>query len=1289
MKSDLIPSYSLIKTIGRYQSLIGIIFILLTANFAALSQSETLRINEFMALNSITLADEDGDYSDWIEIYNPTPNAIDLLNWSLTDDKTNPQKWKFPQVIINTNCYIVLFASGKNRTIAGQELHTNFKLAGSGEYFDLFDPAGNVVTEFDPSYPEQQSDISFGYFENDYVASTIPTPGEENQFADHQLLPPPVFSYKRGFYEAPFEVEIISNLSNAQVYYTTDGSEPKEGNWTQYSAPVQINRTTVLRAITVKSGYLTSKITTHTYLFLADVLRQTNNPAGYPAEWGSYTAISGTAIADYEMDQEIVRDPQYGPLLKNALLSIPTLSIVTDKENLFSKSTDPETGGIYIYTGQPEGGDVPGLGDGWERPTSVEFFTSEGAEEFQVDCGIRLQGGHSRRPEKSPKHSFRLVFKSKYGPPKLNYPLFGDDAVTSFNTITLRAGFGNSFIHWSHGERRRAQYVRDIWAKDTQLAMGHLSGHGRYVHLYMNGIYWGIYNPTERIDREFATSYLGGDDVDFDVIKDYTRVVDGNLSAWNKMMSLANSGLANVENYQRIQGKNPDGIVNPEYEAYVDVVNLIDFMILNFYSGNSDWDHHNWVAVRNRLQPGKGFIFFSWDAEHILEELSHNMLDENNANRPSRLFQRLRENAEFRRLFVDRVQLHCFNGGVLTPEAAKQRWMKRANEIELAVIAESARWGDYRRDVHPYRVAPYDLYTKEYWLAEQAFLLNQYFPNRTNEFISQLKQANLFPAINAPKFLINGQQIVKNTINIGDTLTMTTSAGTIYYTIDGTDPFLPDTSQQVEQIELFAENVDKRVVVPKRDIGNSWKSAIHFDDSDWQLCSGAPGGIGYEKGSGYENVITLDVGNDMHNNGTNPNNSCYVRIKFNLETAVLQNIKRLMLYIRYDDGFVAYLNNTKVAEANVPATPLWNSAATSTHEAAALQSFNISQYINNLVEGENLLAIQAMNRKTSSTDFIINGKLLASDQNLSEGNVSPNAIQYSEPIELIQSTHVKARTFDGNQWSALNDMIFVLPADLYNLKITEIHYHPLAQDSIDDRCFEFIELKNIGVSPLDLSGVRFCNGITYSFPVRTILKANEIIVLASDRVHFADRYDFAPYGEYEGFLDNAGERIVLINVSGDTVISIRYNDKDPWPVTADGEGYSLVPKDPNPRTNQNDPANWQVSHNIHGSPGKDDEAITIVESKLDRMPNRFQLDQNYPNPFNPTTKISYLIPKSDFVTLKIYDILGREIQTLVNEYQKANRYSVDFNANGLASGVYFYRIKAGGFSEVKKLIIIK
>ncbi|MDZ7261251.1 MAG: chitobiase/beta-hexosaminidase C-terminal domain-containing protein [candidate division KSB1 bacterium] len=929
----------------------------------------------------------------------------------------------------------------------------------------------------------------------------IPTTKAGNQLAGQPLLPPPKFSHQHGFYETPFDLEITTTLPKAQIFYTTDGSEPGENNGTLYTSPVSITTTTVLRAI-VKADSLTSKIATATYLFLEDVINQPNNPPGYPSEWGPYTAIPGTAIADYEMDPEITQDPRYAGLMKEALLSIPTMSIVTDRNNLFSKSTNPDSGGIYIYTGPPGDNEVPQLGDGWERPASVEFFNRDGSEEFQIDCGIQIQGGHSRRPEKSPKHSFRLVFKSKYGPTKLNYPLFGDQAVSSFNTITLRAGFGNTWHHWSASERKYAQYIRDVWAKDTQLAMGHPAGHGRYVHLYLNGIYWGVYNPTERIDKEFAADYLGGNADDYDVIKDYSEVVDGNKIAWNKMMSLANKGLADNISYQRIQGKNPDGTLNPNYEAYVDVVNLIDYMILNFYGGNWDWDHHNWVAVRNRVQPGKGFKFFSWDAEHILEEIYANVLNENNNNCPSQLFQRLRENADFRRLFADRVQLHCFNGGVLTPESAKARWMARAEQIDLAIIAESARWGDYRRDVHRYISAgPFDLYDKQYWLAQQSFLINQYFPQRTAEFIAQLKQANLFPKVDAPQFLINGQPTLQPTINSGDTLSMTVSTGTIYYTMDGTDP-------------------------------------------------------------------------------------------------------------------------------------------------------------------------------------------------LRDGQVSLQAVVYSKPIKLIQSTYVKARTLFKGEWSALNEKIFVLPTDIYNLKVTEIHYHPLAQDSIDDRYFEFIELKNTGPSPLDLSGVQFCKGISYSFPIRTILQPNEFIVLASNQFYFTSRYRFAPFGEYDGFLDNAGERIVMINSSGDTIVSIRYNDKAPWPEAADGDGYSLVLKDPNANGDPNNPDSWRASYKIHGSPGTDDMAANINRDE-NKLPFDFQLGQNYPNPFNAATVISYQVAVTSHVTLKVYDILGREAATLVNEVKQPGIYRVSFSITEdrrearFSSGVYIYRIQAGDFSQSKKMILIK
>jgi hypothetical protein len=1084
----------------RFFTILKLFFLSFLININIFSQS--VFINEFMASNSSVLADKDGEYSDWIEIYNSTSDDVNLSGWALTDDKNDSLKWVFPDAIVNANSYLIVFASGKNIVDQQVELHTNFKLAAKGEYLALFDPDGSSVTEFDP-YPEQYADISYGYFDDYYLSMSAPTPGEENQFDGEIVLPAPEFSSKRGFYETPFNLEINVDFSNlpagqgdAQIFYTIDGTEPNDNNGTEYTSPLLINKTTVLRAVTIK-GNLSSDITTSSFLFLNDIINQPNNPAGYPSEWGEYIESQGTAIADYEMDPEVTEDPQYSGLIKNALLSIPTISIVTDKNNLFSHSNDPDSGGLYIYTGAPANSGGYAIGKGWERPASIEYFNSDSSNEFQIDCGIRIHGGHSRRPEKTPKHSFRIVFRSEYGKSKLDYPFFGSENPSSFNSIVLRATYGNTWLHRNASERNHAQLIHDLWAKDTQLDMGHPSGHGFFAHLYINGIYWGIYNPTERIDNDFGETYIGGNEEDYDVIKDYAEVSNGNIEAWNAMMDIADNGLEDNVNYQRIQGKNPDGSYNPDYEAYLDIVNFIDYMIINFYGANWDWDQHNWVAVRNRNNPGKGFNFFCWDAEHILESVSSNVLNLNNSNRPSGLFQQLRKNEDFRRLFADRVQLHCFNSGALTPEASLQRWMKRAEEIDLAIIAESARWGDYRRDVHQ-QYAPFDLYTKEHWLTELSFLVEDYFPNRTNTFINQLREAGLFPEIDAPQFLINGEQKSANYINSGDELSISSGLGrTVYYTIDNSDPLM-------------------------------------------------------------------------------------------------------------------------------------------------------------------------------------------------NGEVSPNAIKYSEPLELTQSIHIKARTYYRDMWSALNEKIFVLSSDLNNLKITEIHYHPLPEDTIGDGNFEFIELKNVGSSPIDLSGVKFIEGISFSFPADSILNPDKFIVLASNQYYFNMRYNFIPFGEYQGSLDNSGERIVLTNILQDTIVSIRYNDREPWPESADGSGYSLVTKEFNANGDQNDPANWRSSINIHGSPGKDDEETTFVEEHKKSIPDNFILYQNYPNPFNPATRISYALPKGNFVTLKIYNVLGQEVKTLVNEYQEADWYSIYFNANNLASGVYFYSLHAGNnFNEVKKMLYIR
>jgi len=886
----------------------------------------------------------------------------------------------------------------------------------------------------------------------------------------------PSFSHEHGFYDSPFTLTITPLTAGSTVYFTRDGSKPGISNGTLYTSPLFIDTLSVIRAVEIKNN-LPGRVTTCTYLFADDIIKQPNDPSGYPSTWGPYTGISGTATADYEMDPEMMAVPGFADSITAALTDLPVISLVTDIGNLFSKSQDPITGGIYIYTGPPLTNTTNGLGAGWERPVSFEYFIPGDTASFQADCVLEIQGNHGRRAEKSPKHSFRLTFKSANGPAKLNYNFFGHDADSVINTIILRAGFGNTWFHWSHSEREMAQYLRDRWTKDAHLAMGHPASHGFYAHLFINGLYWGIYNPSERLDREFAVKYLGGNEEDYDVIKDYAEVADGNINAWNTMMSLANSGLSGDEAYQRIQGNFPDGAPNAKLEPMVDVTSLADYMLLHFYGGNWDWDHHNWVAIRNREDPFKGFKFFAWDGEHMVEGVNANLLTENNNNRPSRVFQKLMENEDFRRLFADRVQKHCFNGGTLTAGSAADLWKWRANQIDKAVNAEAARWGDYRRDVHSWQTGPYELYTKQdHWLPQNDYIVNTYFPNRTDSFIASLRDAGLFPSIDAP--------VIKITDN--SRLTISASQGEIYYTTDGSDPVI------------------------------------------WE---------------------------------------------------------------------------------NIP--------------------------------------------------FI-----------------SAAAKKYTEQLTFEESSHLKARCYSGGTWSATSEEYISFPDDYHDLKVTEVHYHPLDMGVDDNQELEFIELKNTGTSTLNLKGLRFIDGIEFVFREDMYIGPKQFVVLASNSKYFINRYSIRPYAVYDGQLNNAGEKIVLITSQNDTICSFEYSDDYYWPESPDGEGYSLVPVEYDPDNDQTLPEFWRASHKIGGSPGADDRLHS--DGKNSGILTAFP---NYPNPFSESTLVPYKLNAYAHVTISIISAAGKPVLILEDRNKVAGSYQIQWNGTTgentqVPAGIYFYRISA-------------
>ena len=322
---------------------------------------DDLVINEFVTQNETGLTDKDGDYSDWIEIYNPSRRTISLAGWFLTDDPGQLEKWALPVMELAGGAYLVVFTSGKNQAMLDSELHTNFRIRRAGEFLALYNTFDQKIIPIDDGgYPAQFKDISYGLYtdRSTYGYFTTPTPGQPNDNAPtwEGIVSKVAFSQSRGIYDQPFQVELSTSTPEATIIYTTDGSRPTETNGTRYEGPLTVDNTTLLRAVALKPNFRPSAINTHTYIFLEQVLNQPQNPAGFPATWGTYSRSYLTyqkgepVIADYEVDPEIVTDPRYGDLLPEGLTAIPTLSIVTDIKHY----------DIYANPGE--------RGRDWERP---------------------------------------------------------------------------------------------------------------------------------------------------------------------------------------------------------------------------------------------------------------------------------------------------------------------------------------------------------------------------------------------------------------------------------------------------------------------------------------------------------------------------------------------------------------------------------------------------------------------------------------------------------------------------------------------------------------------------------------------------------------------------------------------------------------------------------------------------------------------------------------------------------------------------------------------------------
>jgi len=647
-----------------------------------------------------------------------------------------------------------------------------------------------------------------------YVYFPTPTPGAANTGSGRTGFTPKVaFSVPHGWKDAAFDLALsCPDNETAVIYYTLDGTSPAIGAPTtqRYTGPLHVDKTTVVRAAVPDVDAILQVDTSATYLFYDDVIAQgASVPDGFPAN----EAVNSQKML-YGLDTAVTQgDAETRARLRRGFTeNTRTVSFVIDPKSLFDGAS-----GIYV--------NASGNGRIWERQTMVEQINPmDPTDEFTIPAGLRIRGAFSRGAV-HPKHSFRLFFRSEYGMGTLEHPVFGDEGASEFEKLDFRTSQNYAWANNENGDT----FIHECFSRDSEGAMGKTYNRSRYYHLFINGVYWGLYQTEERVDDNYAASYNGGAAANYDVVRTSqpgynTGIVEGETAAWTELWRITTQegyGPGHEANFNKVLGLNPDGTRNPECPILLNVTNLIEHILTVHFTEDSDAPvnssgmANNIIGFRNRNDgEGKedGFLWNRHDAEHSLgfggganqvKSIIWGTPEHPNPNRdlralgnfnPNLLHYELMTNAVYRRVFADLVYKHMVKeGGALTAPVAEARYRARMAEIDDAIVCESARWG-YQYETKRNRQS---------WLTSCNDRIN-FINNRLRYLIPEYQRRGWYPSIDAPSALDGAGSPVADgqTIGAEDMLYLTGSgSGTVYYTTDGSDPIGADGTPAAGAIE--------------------------------------------------------------------------------------------------------------------------------------------------------------------------------------------------------------------------------------------------------------------------------------------------------------------------------------------------------------------------------------------------------------------------------------------------------------------------------------------------------
>ncbi|WP_262709310.1 CotH kinase family protein [Emticicia agri] len=633
-------------------------FFILILSISSHCFSQSIFINEVMASNHASVEDNTGNHSDWIELYNPGNNAVDLSGYYMSDNPDNPTKFRFTTtsraVVVPARGYLIIWASGN--THAGAR-HTSFALSASGESISISNADGKVIDSF--SFNGQRRDVSYGRLPdggNTLSYFSPATPGAANNPANAytELLAPPVFSRSGGFFDNTFALTITHADPGVSIYYTIDGSTPikdtafvkfpYKNSYPQFAGD---SSGSLLYDKPDKSNLYKLPITIADRTFQKNVISNISSTfdkyPGYFPDSSLYkgTVIRAIAVKQGALPSEVVTNSYFYSADGANKFTFPVVSLAVQNDYLFNYYT-----GIYVagYTFEKMidaggndfcTGNYGDRGEAWERAGNFELIVGASSV-LSKTVGVRINGACTR--------AFRSKSLRLYGDTPFDYPIFSESPQLFHDNLLLR----NSGQDFGFTMFKDAFYQRLVnhFRMDTQASQPSV--------VFINGEYWGLLNIRERFDNNYIETVYGvnKDSLDMLEISGVLIADKGTTEDYDSLMiylqndKISDSTIINPPDSTIINPPDstivnpPDStIVNPpdstnvsptdtllrlipvvdatlsmrqrspivadtiDYEyvkTKVDIDNLIDYQIAQIFTANTDWPQNNQAMWRKR-----------------------------------------------------------------------------------------------------------------------------------------------------------------------------------------------------------------------------------------------------------------------------------------------------------------------------------------------------------------------------------------------------------------------------------------------------------------------------------------------------------------------------------------------------------------------------------------------------------------------------------------------------------------------------------------------------------------